>query len=132
MFVSVPEETPVKKRQTMSSLDRKDKTIQLEQENYNLKEKENLLSREIISMNTKLRRIEELIQKRGRFSDQGENDILDIQNDLQNECDELKSQNEATKERVRKLTVIERGLASRPAGAPAKVDKYAHVQGKLE
>ena len=28
--------------------------------------------------------------------------------------------------------MIERGLAVRPAGAPSKVDKYAHVQGKLD
>lgn len=33
---------------------------------------------------------------------------------------------------MRKLRVIERGLATRPAGAPSKVDKFAHVQGKLE
>lgn len=33
---------------------------------------------------------------------------------------------------MRKLKVIEKGLAVRPAGAPSKVDKYAHVQGKLD
>lgn len=45
----------------MSSPDRKDKTMQLEIENNTLKEKENLLEREIVSMHTKLRRIEALI-----------------------------------------------------------------------
>jgi len=33
-------------------------------------------------------------------------DMIGIQNDLQHEVDKLKTENEGTKERVRKLTVI--------------------------
>ena len=55
-----------------------------------------------------------------------------MQDDLQNEVDDLKDQNAAVKEKIRKLNVIERGLASRPPGAQTKSDKYSHVQGKLE
>lgn len=48
------------------------------------------------------------------------------------ECDSMKVENDDRREKVRKLRVIERGLASRPAGAPCKVDKYSHVSGKLD
>ncbi len=67
-----------KKRAEGASKDRKDKTIQLEIENNELKEKENLLQREIKSMQTKLRRIENLIQQRHKFGDDDSIDILDI------------------------------------------------------
>ena len=70
-------ETP-KKRTEGASKDRKDKTILLEIENNELKEKENLLQREIKSMQTKLRRIETLIQQRHKFGDGESVDILDI------------------------------------------------------
>lgn len=58
-------------------------------------------------------------------------DGRDLQSDLQEEIDTLKDQNDDIKEKVRKLKVIERGLAAGPALA-AKPNKYAHVQGKLE
>ena len=70
-------ETP-KKRTEGASKDRKDKTILLEIENNELKEKENLLQREIKSTQTKLRRIETLIQQRHKFGDGESVDILDI------------------------------------------------------
>jgi hypothetical protein len=54
-----------------------------------------------------------------------------MQRDLQEEFEDLKTKNMTTKERVRKLNVIHRGLASRPATA-SKPNKYAHVAGKLE
>lgn len=116
-----------KKKRMMASRDREDRTMELERENNALKEKENLLQLEIKSMQTKLRRIEELINQRSRMGGDGPMDLIGIQNDLQHECDKLKTENEDTKEKVRKLTVIQRGLATRPAGAPAKADKFAHV-----
>jgi thymidylate synthase len=58
-------------------------------------------------------------------------DAHDMQRDLQEEFDELRTRNVSTKERVRKLNVIHRGLASRPATA-SKPNKYAHISGKLE
>lgn len=78
----------------MSSIDREDKTLQLERENNGLKEKENLLSREITAMETKLKRIEHLISQRAKYGEQ-EGVIIDVQADLQNECDKLKVENEA-------------------------------------
>lgn len=46
-----------------------DKCHDLEKENLVLKEKENLLEREILKMQTKLRRIEELMKTKKTFSD---------------------------------------------------------------
>lgn len=82
-------------------------------------------------MQTKLRRIDALLKQRSRYGDDGTYDAKDFQNDLKGEVDELNGQNDTIKEKVRKLRVIERGLAAGPALA-AKPNKYAHVQGKLE
>ena len=54
----------------MSSLDRKDKVMNLEQENNVLKEKKNLLETEVKKMETKLRRIEALMRTRTGILDQ--------------------------------------------------------------
>jgi len=85
-------------------------------------------------MQTKLRRIESLIGQRSRCGDADEEtrSVYDMQDDLQHEVDDLKDQNASAKEKIRKLNVIERGLATRPPGAQTKNDKYSHVQGKLE
>lgn len=115
----------------MSSPDKKDRVINLEKENNTLKEKENILQTEIIKMQTKLRRIDGLIRSRSAAGGETGYDSHDLQRDLQNEFDMMKANNETTKEKVRKLHVIQRGLASRPATA-AKPNKYAHVTGKLE
>ena len=73
------------------------------------------MSNEITNMKTKLHRIEELMRSRSKFGDTEEYDITDMQNDLRNECDEIKTQNEEIKEKVRKLNVISRSLAAPPS-----------------
>ena len=60
----------------------------------------------ITKMKTKLHRIEELMRSRSKFGDTEEYDITDMQNDLRNECDEIKTQNEEIKEKMRKLNVV--------------------------
>lgn len=57
-----------------------DKCHDLEKENLVLKEKENLLEREILKMQTKLRRIEELMKTKKTFSD---NDFARLQKELE-------------------------------------------------
>ena len=71
-----------KKKKVMNSRDREDRTMDLERENNALKEKENLLQLEIRTMQTKLRRIEELINQRSRMDDDGAVNLIGIQNDL--------------------------------------------------
>lgn len=105
--------------------------MNLEKENNVLKAKENLLRQEVTKMQTKLHRIDGLIRSRAHSGGEGTYDVRDMQRDLKEEFEELKDKNQQTKERVRKLNVIQRGLASRPATA-AKPNKYAHVQGKLD
>lgn len=100
--------------------------MDMEQENNILKEKKNLLEVEVKKMETKLRRIEALMRQRSSVGDDAGYDANALQRDLQNEFDQLKAQNDFTREKVRKLAVIQRGLASRPATA-AKPNKYAHV-----
>lgn len=118
-----------RKRMPQSAAEKKDRIINLEKENNVLKEKENLLKVEVTKMQTKLHRIEGLLRSRSHHA--GETDARQMASDLQSEFEELQSKNTTTKERVRKLNVIHRGLASRPATAQ-KPNKYAHVQGKLE
>jgi len=57
-------------------------------------------------MQTKLRRIDGLIRTRTAVGGESGYDSHDLQRDLQNEFDNLKSQNEFSKEKVRKLLVI--------------------------
>jgi len=118
----------------MSAADQQDKIIEIERENNILKEKENFLMQEIKMMMTKLKRVENLIKKRARTADAGgEYDIVDMQQDLQSECEDLRDQNNQIKEKVRKLTVVEKGLTKEMTTGPlhksglAKNDKYAHV-----
>ena len=115
----------------MTSADKKDKVMHYEKENNVLKSKETLLTNEITKMKTKLGRIEELMRSRSKFGDTEDYDVLDMQRDLRNECDEIKVQNTEIKEKVRKLNVIQRSLAA-PTTASGKTNKYAHVQGKLQ
>lgn len=89
----------------MSSIERNDRVMNMEQENNSLKERKNLLEVEVKKMETKLRRIEALMRSRGNLGDVNY-DQKDLQKDLQAEFDNLKAQNEFTKEKVRKLAVI--------------------------
>jgi len=120
-----------RKRNAISAADKKDKIFELEEENNKLKEKENLLQSEVTKMQTKLRRIEALMRSKGNIDENSVYDANALQRDLQKEYDNLLQQNEFTREKVRKLNVIKRGLDSRPATA-AKPNKYANVPGKLE
>ena len=95
-----------RKRNTMSSPDKKDRIIRLESENNTLKEKENILQSEITKMQTKLRRIDGLLRSRSAIGGDSGYDSHDLQRDLQNEFDQLKTQNDISKEKVRKLLVI--------------------------
>ena len=90
----------------MSSPDKKDRIIRLESENNTLKEKENILQSEITKMQTKLRRIDGLLRSRSAIGGDSGYDSHDLQRDLQNEFDHLKTQNDISKEKVRKLLVI--------------------------
>ena len=90
----------------MSSPDKKDRIIRLESENNTLKEKENILQSEITKMQTKLRRIDGLLRSRSAMGGDSGYDSHDLQRDLQNEFDQLKTQNDISKEKVRKLLVI--------------------------
>ena len=118
------------KRTRMTSADKTDKVMEYEKENNVLKTKGTLLENEITKMKTKLHRIEGLMRSRSKFGDAEDFNISDMQQDLQNECDEIRTQNDEMKEKVRKLNVIQRGLAA-PSTAQAKPNKYAHVPGKL-
>lgn len=95
-----------KKRTGQTSIDRKDKILNMEQENDLLKQKKNLLESEVKKMETKLHRIEALMRSRGRLGEETGYDANALQRDLQNEYDQLKAQNEFTREKVRKLAVI--------------------------
>lgn len=57
------------KRKNKEGDDINDRCHEIEKENLGLKEKENLLEREITKMNTKLRRIEELIKAGKNYTD---------------------------------------------------------------
>lgn len=96
----------------MTSADKKDKVMHYEKENNQLKTKGTLLENEITKMRTKLHRIEGLMRSRSKCGDTGESDASAMQRDLENECDELRVQNDEIKEKVRKLNVISRGLAA--------------------
>ena len=95
-----------RKRNTISSPDKRDRIIRLEAENNTLKEKENILQIEITKMHTKLRRIDGLLRSRSAIGSSSGYDSHDLQRDLQNEFDQLKTQNDISKEKVRKLLVI--------------------------
>ena len=71
-----------RKRNTMSSPDKRDKIIRLETENNTLKEKENILQSEITKMQTKLRRIDGLLRSRSAIGGDSAYDSHDLQNDL--------------------------------------------------
>jgi predicted nuclease with TOPRIM domain len=72
-----------RKRNPLSSPDKKDRIINLEKENNTLKEKENLLQTEVMKMQTKLRRIEGLIRSRSAVGgDSATYDSYDLQQDL--------------------------------------------------
>ena len=90
-------------------------------------------------MKTKLLRVEGLIKKRARTTDDdGTYDISDMHADLNSECDDVKEQNIKMKDNIRKAKVVLKGLTSAlqtgtlHKSGLAKNDKYAHVQGKLD
>jgi len=115
------------------SADQTDKIYQLEAENNELKLKENTLTSEIGKMKTKLRRIDELLRKKGKSSS---NYMMpeEVQAHLQDEIDVLITENEHIKERNKKLKVIESDMtqSAKPKKAPPKpANKFSHVKGKL-
>jgi len=85
-------------------------------------------------MKTKLLRVEGLIKKRARTSDDdGTYDISDMHADLNSECEDVKEQNFKMKDNIRKAKVVLKGLTSAlqtgtlHKSGLAKNDKYAHV-----
>ena len=67
-----------RKRVPFSEADRKDKIMETEKENNALQEKENYLRQEILMMETKLRRVEELCTRRARAQENaGDYNITD-------------------------------------------------------
>ena len=67
-----------RKRNMMSSPDKRDKIIRLETENNTLKEKENILQSEITKMQTKLRRIDGLLRSRSAIGGDSGYDSHDL------------------------------------------------------
>jgi len=120
------------------SADDTDKIFDLERDNTNLKSKENLLETEIVKMRTKLRRIEELLRKKGKNSSATQSMMPEeVQRHLQDEIDTLLQENSHIRDRNQKLRAIERELqgGNKPPTsakkAPAPANKFAHVKGKL-
>ena len=74
----------------MNSPDKKDKIMQFEKDNNVLKQKGTLLTNELTKMNTKLRRIQELMRSRVKYGEEDQ-DFSNIQAELVNECDEIKN-----------------------------------------
>ncbi|CDW85652.1 protein fantom [Stylonychia lemnae] len=102
-----------------------DRCYDLEKENLTLKEKENLLEREILKqikyfsthyfrMQTKLRRIEELTKSKNTFSDK---DFARIQKELEDQYSEILDENSVLADRIRKLKIIHVGLKNKKIGA---------------
>ena len=107
-----------------------DKVYELERENTTLKTKENLLSAEIGKMKTKMRRLEEMMKKRGNSNS---DNLLpeDIKNQLKNEIGDMNEDNRRLKEQNKKLKAIERELAMKSVAKKAPANKFSHVKGKL-
>ena len=103
--------------------------ITLERENNTLKEKGNLLGLEVHKMNTKLLRINELMNKRHRHAsnEDGAYNARDMETDLRGEIDTSKDKNVERKENVRKLNAILRSLSI----PEVKTGKYADVPAKI-
>lgn len=87
-----------------------DKCHDLEKENLVLKEKENLLEREILKMQTKLRRIEELMKTKKTFSD---NDFARLQKDLEEQFGDIMDENTVINDRIKKLKIIHKHLTTK-------------------
>lgn len=115
------------------SADQTDKIYDLERENTSLKLKENLLESEIVKMRTKLRRIEELMKKK-RSSQAGAQTTLpaEVHRQLEDEINKIGSENDAMKQRNKKLRAIEKELSVKQVTKKAPVNKFAHVKGKLQ
>ena len=107
-----------------------DKVYELERENTTLKTKENLLSAEIGKMKTKMRRLEEMMKKRGNSNSES---LLpeDIKNQLKGEITEMNEDNKRLKEQNKKLKAIEKELAMKTVAKKAPTNKFSHVKGKL-
>lgn len=94
--------TSAKKTMPISKFnsDQTDKIYDLERDNTNLKSKENLLETEIVKMRTKLRRIEELLRKKGKTSSTTQAMMPEeVERHLQDEIDALTGENQHIKER---------------------------------
>lgn len=87
-----------------------DKCHDLEKENLVLKEKENLLEREILKMQTKLRRIEELLKSKRTFSD---GDFGILQRELEEQFGEIMDENTVLQDRIKKLQIIHKHLTTK-------------------
>jgi len=104
-----------------TSKDRKDRAYQVLDDTERIKSKANLLEEEVKSMRTKMHRIESLVRKRDKGSD----------NYLLEEFESIKAKNARAKERIQNLNVAFRGLQARPSTA-GRSNKYDHIPGKLQ
>lgn len=69
-------------------------------------------------MQTKLRRIEELMRSGKTYSD---NDYARLQNELEDQFGDFKDENSVLKERVHKLNIIYKGLSNKGYEAKSKI-----------
>jgi predicted nucleic acid-binding Zn-ribbon protein len=112
--------------------DQTDKIYDLERENTSLKLKENLLESEIVKMRTKLRRIDELMKKK-RSTSAGAQTALpaEVHRQLEDEINKIGGENDAMKQRNKKLRAIEKELSVKQVTKKAPINKFSHVKGKL-
>jgi predicted RNase H-like nuclease (RuvC/YqgF family) len=129
----------VKKEGTTA--DEKDRIINLSKENRLLKEKENLLEKEILKLNTKLRRIDNLarsvshMQANDPSNQHGNVDMFSLQTELQDQLSSLRDENQRKKKKNYQLKEIEKDLKFKAKNSHLPTtshnSKYDHVQGKL-
>jgi hypothetical protein len=93
------------------SHDMNDKVHELHTENLKLKERENLLEREIKKMQTKLQRIDELIIKSRHGGAAADTDNGKLARELEEQFGTFKDENSIMKDRVRKLKTVLQGLS---------------------
>jgi len=107
-----------------------DRIYDLERENTILKSKENILESEITKMKTKLRRIDELLRKKGKNASESQRMMpSEVERHLQDEIDKLIEENSHIKERNSKLRAIETSLAS--GSKPPATKKAVSSMGKF-
>lgn len=92
---------------------------------------------EITKMRTKLHRIDELLRKKSKYTPESLQIMPEeVQKYLQNEMDQLTSENQTIKNRNDKLRAIEQGFGQQgfkkpPPKSKTMKNKYSHVKGKL-